>query len=146
MSQYVTVTCDASKTESREIDAKVAKVLRMFHQSLDKRTRDKHRDGTRMYRYKNLSPSQIKLMKKLLRDNKSLLHFDTMTVENSKSSKRSKSSGSSKSSKSSSSSSSSRSSTSSRSSNEELTKKNLTRLSNHLSKALNLVRIMQREK
>ena len=158
---HVTVTCDTSTAESREIDAKVSKVLKIFRPLLDKRKtkeaakRRRHQKGDRghqTYHYNNVSPSQINLMKKLLHNNKALLHFDKITVSDTTKTGGSCSSGGSSSSSSISSSSSSSSSSSRNNSisgraDSKRIKKNiyLNRLEKKLFQALNLVRKIQEQ-
>lgn len=78
----VRVVCDSNFTKTGDVDKSVAKVLKMFSQHFVKKAAplSKNSDMECVYFYKNLTCDNIQLMKKLLNNNKTLLHFKEIII------------------------------------------------------------------
>lgn len=78
----VRVICDSNFTKTQDIDKSVSKVLKMFSKHFDKKTAplNKNSDMECVYFYSKLTPEEIRLMKKILNNNKTLLHFKELVI------------------------------------------------------------------
>ena len=78
----VRVVCDSNFTKTADIDKSVGKVLKMFKSHLEKKTAplSKSSDMECVYLYTKLTPDKVRLMKKLLNSNKTLLHFKEIII------------------------------------------------------------------
>ena len=78
----VKVICDSNFTKTEDVDKSVGKVLKMFSKHLEKKTAplSKSSDMECVYLYTKLSPDKVRLMKKMLNSNKTLLHFKELVI------------------------------------------------------------------
>ena len=78
----VKVICDSNFTKTEDIDKSIGKVLKMFSKHLQKTTAplSKSSDMECVYLYTKLSPDKVRLMKKMLKSNKTLLHFKEIVI------------------------------------------------------------------
>ena len=78
----VRVICDSNFTKTEDVDKSVGKVLKMFSKHLEKKTAplSKSSDMECVYLYTKLSPDKVRLMKKMLNSNKTLLHFKELVI------------------------------------------------------------------
>jgi len=78
----VKVICDSNFTKTEDIDKSIGKVLKMFSKHLEKTTAplSKSSDMECVYLYTKLTPDKVRLMKKMLKSNKTLLHFKKIVV------------------------------------------------------------------
>lgn len=73
----VRIVCDSNFKETKDVDKSVSKVLKMFSEHFQKKTTPLNKDSDMecVYVYNNLTPDQVRLMKKILNQNKSLINF-----------------------------------------------------------------------
>lgn len=94
----VRVVCDSNFKKTEDVDKTVLKVLKMFSEHFTKKMTPLNEDSDMecVYVYDNLTPDQVRLLKKLLNQNKTLLNFKEIVISKpgkSKSDKMSTSSG-----------------------------------------------------
>ena len=73
----VRIVCDSNFRKTEDVDESVAKVLKMFSQHFVKKMAplNEESDMECVYIYDNLTPEKVRLLKRLLNHNKTLLNF-----------------------------------------------------------------------
>ena len=82
----VRVVCDANFKKSEDVDKSVKKVLKMFSKHFVEKMAPLNEDSDMecVYVYDDLTPEQVRILKKLLNQNKTLLNFKEVIVSNTK--------------------------------------------------------------
>lgn len=80
----VRVVCDANFKKSEDVDKSVKKVLKMFSKHFVEKMTPLNEDSDMecVYVYDDLTPEQVRILKKLLNQNKTLLNFKKVMVSN----------------------------------------------------------------
>lgn len=78
----VRVVCDANFKKSDDVDKSVAKVLKMFSDHFVEKTSPLSKDSDMecVYVYDDLTPEQVRILKRLLNQNKTLLNFKEIII------------------------------------------------------------------
>lgn len=78
----VRIVCDSNFRKTEDVDESVAKVLKMFSQYFVKKMAplNEESDMECVYIYDNLTPEKVRLLKRLLNHNKTLLNFKEIII------------------------------------------------------------------
>ena len=71
------VICDGNFTKSSQIDKSVENVLKMFKKHFSKKSKPLNDDSDieLVYEYKNLTCDELRILKRLVKSNRSIIHF-----------------------------------------------------------------------
>ena len=78
----VRIVCDSNFKKTEDVDRSIAKVLKMFSEHFVKKMAplNEESDMECVYVYDDLTPEQVRLLKRLLNHNKTLLNFKEMII------------------------------------------------------------------